>query len=388
MTNEKRRAADCKNLTAGIDIGSTTTKVTVVDPCDGRILYSDYRRHQADQVQSVIYVLEQLKNQFPHTLFRVGMTGSGAKPIAEQLGVPFIQEVAANAEALKSQYENIGTAIELGGQDAKMIFFREDENTGALNVADMRMNGSCAGVTGAFIDEIASVLKVPVEEFNSLAAEGKCVYDISGRCGVYAKTDIQPLLNQGISKADLALSAFHAIAKQTIGGLAQGLEIKPPVAFEGGPLTFNPVLVKVFAGRLNLSEQDILVPPHSELMIAYGAAVSAVNIPARRKDCTAEKLLQILNEKKSVITENSREEAAPLFASEEERHKFCRRHKKTEPRHAGIEKTRTSPHGWELIPEARLQNLSCLEKTERSWIRFTRRMKVRPLRLPAVRSLI
>ena len=122
MTNEKRRAADCKNLTAGIDIGSTTTKVTVVDPCDGRILYFDYRRHQADQVQSVIYVLEQLKNQFPHTLFRVGMTGSGAKPIAEQLGVPFIQEVAANAEALKSQYENIGTAIELGGQDAKMIF--------------------------------------------------------------------------------------------------------------------------------------------------------------------------------------------------------------------------------------------------------------------------
>ena len=303
-----------------------------MDPCDGRILYSDYRRHQADQVQSVIYVLEQLKNQFPHTLFRVGMIGSGAKPIAEQLGVPFIQEVAANAEALKSQYENIGTAIELGGQDAKMIFSREDENTGALNVADMRMNGSCAGGTGAFIDEIASVLKVPVEEFNSLAAEGKCVYDISGRCGVYAKTDIQPLLNQGISKADLALSAFHAIAKQTIGGLAQGLEIKPPVAFEGGPLTFNPVLVKVFAGRLNLSEQDILVPPHSELMIAYGAAVSAVNIPARRKDCTAEKLLQILNEKKSVITENSREEAAPLFASEEERHEFCRRHKKTEPR--------------------------------------------------------
>lgn len=237
VTNEKRRAADCKNLTAGIDIGSTTTKVTVVDPCDGRILYSDYRRHQADQVQSVIYVLEQLKNQFPHTLFRVGMTGSGAKPIAEQLGVPFIQEVAANAEALKSQYENIGTAIELGGQDAKMIFFREGENTGALNVADMRMNGSCAGGTGAFIDEIASVLKVPVEEFNSLAAEGKCVYDISGRCGVYAKTDIQPLLNQGISKADLALSAFHAIAKQTIGGLAQGLDIEPPVAFEGGPLT-------------------------------------------------------------------------------------------------------------------------------------------------------
>ena len=105
------------------------------------------------------------------------------------------------------------TAIELGGQDAKMIFFKEDENTGLLNVTDMRMNGSCAGGTGAFIDEIASILQVPVEEFNALAAKGTCVYDISGRCGVYAKTDIQPLLNQGIAREDLALSAFHAIAK-------------------------------------------------------------------------------------------------------------------------------------------------------------------------------
>ncbi len=338
VTNEKRVLSDYKYLTAGIDVGSTTTKVTAVDPSDGRILYFNYRRHQADQIQSVIDVLEQLKERFPHTLFRVGMTGSGAKPIAEKLGIPFIQEVAANAEALKSRYENIGTAIELGGQDAKMIFFYKDDNTGALNVADMRMNGSCAGGTGAFIDEIASVLKAPVEAFNALAEKGTCVYDISGRCGVYAKTDIQPLLNQGISKADLALSAFHAIAKQTIGGLAQGLEIKPPVAFEGGPLTFNPVLVKVFASRLNLSEQDILVPSHSEVMIAYGAAVCAANIPAQREDGTAEELLHILEDKRSSIIQISHGEAEPLFVSKEEQQAFLERHKSIQKPHGEIEK--------------------------------------------------
>ena len=211
------------------------------------------------------------------------MTGSGAKPIAEKLKLAFIQEVAANAEALKTLYPSIGTAIELGGQDAKMIFFREDASTHTVSVADMRMNGSCAGGTGAFIDEIASVLKIPVEDFNALAAKGTCVYDISGRCGVYAKTDIQPLLNQGVAKEDLALSAFHAIAKQTIGGLAQGLEIKAPVAFEGGPLTFNPVLVKVFAERLSLAREDILIPEHPELMVACGAAVSLKNMLKKKQ---------------------------------------------------------------------------------------------------------
>lgn len=138
----------------------------------------------------------------------------------------------------------------------------------------MRMNGSCAGGTGAFIDEVASILQTPPEIMNELACKGTCVYDISGRCGVYAKTDIQPLLNQGVAKADIALSSFHAIAKQTIGGLAQGLDIKPPVVFEGGPLTFNPKLIDVFSERLNLKENERLVPEHPEIMVAYGAALS------------------------------------------------------------------------------------------------------------------
>ena len=316
-----------QGLAAGIDIGSTTTKVAVLEPDTGEVLYSDYRRHHADQVQSVLHVLDQLAQAFPGQTFRVCLTGSGAKPIAEALDLPFAQEVAANAAALRRRYRTVGSAIELGGQDAKMIFFQTDAATGARTVADMRMNGSCAGGTGAFIDEIASLLKVPVEEFNALAAQGSCVYDISGRCGVYAKTDIQPLLNQGVAKADLALSAFHAIAKQTIGGLAQGLEITRPVVFEGGPLTFNPVLVQVFAQRLGLAEDEILIPEHPELMVACGAAVCAETM--FRGDCvpTLPGDLKVRLQACPPRTVQS-EAARPFFASAEEQAAFEERHRK------------------------------------------------------------
>ena len=138
----------------------------------------------------------------------------------------------------------------------------------------MRMNGSCAGGTGAFIDEIAALLNVPADEFEQLAAQGETVYSISGRCGVFAKTDIQPLLIQGAERSDIALSTFHAIAKQTIGGLSQGLELTAPIIFEGGPLTFNPTLVRVFAERLNLKEADIVRPEHPETIVARGTAIA------------------------------------------------------------------------------------------------------------------
>lgn len=209
-----------KNLWLGIDIGSTTTKIVAVVPETKEMVYSDYQRHNADQVESVRAALEKFKDRFSQCAVRLCLTGSGAKPLAESFGVPFVQEVVANSIALKRYYDRVGTAIELGGQDAKIIFFHQDSQTGQTSVSDMRMNGSCAGGTGAFIDEVASILKTPIEEIDGLAARGKCVYDISGRCGVYAKTDIQPLLNQGAARSDLALSAFHAIAKQTIGGLA------------------------------------------------------------------------------------------------------------------------------------------------------------------------
>ena len=280
-------AADPSVVHVGIDVGSTTTKAVALDPRDGTVLYSSYRRHGARQAESVSRQLDDLLRRFPYSRMRGALCGSGARPIAEALGLPYIQEVVANALALQRLYPTARTAIELGGQDAKVIFFRPDEATGAPTVADMRMNGTCAGGTGALVDEIATLLRVPVEGFNALAERATALYDISGRCGVYAKTDIQPLLNQGVPKEDIAWSLFHAIAKQTIGGLAQGADIVAPVVFEGGPLTFNPRLVDAFAERLGLREEDILRPEHPETIMAYGTALSLSGMfPTRRRSWT------------------------------------------------------------------------------------------------------
>lgn len=314
-------------LLVGIDIGSTTTKIVAVVPENGDIVYSDYQRHNADQVQSVKDALEKFHKDFPESEIRLCLTGSGAKPLAEGLEVPFIQEVVANSVALKVYYDEVGTAIELGGQDAKIIFFHKDTKTGQTSVSDMRMNGSCAGGTGAFIDEVASILKTPIEEFDELASKGNCVYDISGRCGVYAKTDIQPLLNQGAPESDLALSTFHAIAKQTIGGLAQGLDIKKPVVFEGGPLTFNPKLIQVFAQRLDLKAEEILIPKHPEIMIAYGAALSLKEM--FQEECQ-EYTVTELKEKIQLLLENRKQDHVNggklYFDSKEDRAAFYKRH--------------------------------------------------------------
>jgi activator of 2-hydroxyglutaryl-CoA dehydratase len=209
----------------GLDVGSTTVKVAVMDGESKEVLYHDYRRHGAKQAQTLLQVLKETNEKFPGAVFAPALCGSGGKDIATAVDIPYIQEVVANSLAVKALFPQTKVAIELGGQDAKLIFFHQDETTGETLASDMRMNGSCAGGTGAFIDEVGKILGIPVEEFESRAAKGDHAFDISGRCGVFAKTDIQPLLNQGVSKEDLALSTFHAIAKQTIGGLAQGLEI-------------------------------------------------------------------------------------------------------------------------------------------------------------------
>ena len=275
----------------GIDVGSTTAKAVVFDPLAQRVLFSRYVRHNAHQVETVASLLRTVAKEFPGCSFRLVACGSGGTTIADALGVPFVQEVVANSLAVRRDHENVRCAIELGGQDAKMVFFERDEESAATTVADMRMNGSCAGGTGAFIDEMAALLKVPVEQFDALAARGQSVHQVSGRCGVYAKTDIQPLLNQGVSKEDLALSSFHAIAKQTIGGLAQGLDIHPPVIFEGGPLTFNPTLVRVFAERLELTGDDIVIPQNPETIVALGAALAADELFADNENCLVADLL-------------------------------------------------------------------------------------------------
>lgn len=313
----------------GVDIGSTTTKLVAIRPQNRKIIYKDYQRHYAKQAESVEKILRDFANQFPDCKVCVCFTGSGAKVLAEAIHAPFVQEVVANAIAMKSKYNNVGTAIELGGQDAKIIFFHYDEQKNKNDVVDMRMNGSCAGGTGAFIDEIATLLQIPVEEFDDLASKGNCVYDISGRCGVYAKTDIQPLLNQGASKEDIALSTFHAIAKQTIGGLAQGLDVKAPVAMAGGPLAFNNTLRQVFKARLNLSDEELLVPEHPEYMIAYGAACYAADSSEKELSlCDAKDVVKKIREYyETKLKSNDSEVAKVFFESDELQKVFEKRHK-------------------------------------------------------------
>lgn len=334
-----------EQILVGIDVGSTTTKVAVMEVATGKVLFSDYTRHHSDQLQSVSRAVKLVKETLAGRSFLTAMTGSGAKHLSEELEIPYVQEVVANSIALKAMYGEIGTAIELGGQDAKIIFFQRDKRTGELQVADMRMNGSCAGGTGAFVDEIASLLKTPVEEFDALAAQGTTVYDISGRCGVYAKTDIQPLLNQGVKKSDLALSSFHAIAKQTIGGLAQGLSIEKPVVFEGGPLTFNRTLVRVFAERLDLRPEEILSPDRPELLIACGAARAAVKLFSKEEAlATADGLLDRIEKVRAAREEAKKQSEAgngdemaegtfrsrPFFADQAAQTEFQERHRRPE----------------------------------------------------------
>src|SRR5574344_1072609 len=262
------------DLWIGVDVGSTTVKIAIVDPTTTKLLHYSYQRHNAMQAKKVLELLTEAHSLFPDKNFQVAFCGSGGQPFAEATRSFFVQEVVANALAVRATNPETRVAIELGGQDAKVIFFEKDRTTGKLIASDMRMNGVCAGGTGAFIDQVAELLRIKTEVFESYAARGSKVYEISGRCGVFAKTDIQPMLNQGVAKEDIALSSFHAIAKQTIGGLAQGMEIKPPVMFEGGPLTFNPTLVRVFKERLGLTDEQAIVPERSEVLVAWGAARS------------------------------------------------------------------------------------------------------------------
>ncbi|MCL2792562.1 MAG: acyl-CoA dehydratase activase [Spirochaetaceae bacterium] len=322
----------------GIDIGSTTVKIVLIDPTTKEIIYSDYRRHNADIPGTLISMLTATMISYPDAYFITAVCGSGGLFISQKLGAFFIQEVVANSLVIKNYYKDVRVSIELGGQDAKVVFFTLDEETDQLIASDMRMNGSCAGGTGAFIDQVAELLSIRIEEFGKLADKGVKVYDISGRCGVFAKTDIQPLLNNGVSKEDIALSTFHAIAKQTIGGLAQGMEITPKVIFEGGPLTFNKRLIAVFKERLGLKDCEVIVPEKPEILVAYGAALS-IDImfsseiySHENKGLRAIELIKIIKSRAATKHLPSEDEPMPLFFnSEKEKEDFCKRHKKEQP---------------------------------------------------------
>ncbi len=296
----------------GIDVGSTTIKCVVLDEAK-QIVYKSYHRHRAlikEKVNELVQYIgtEILKGQ-PACL---ALTGSASLGVAEQFGIPFVQEVVATQIAVEQYPETIDVVIELGGEDAKILFL--------TNGVEVRMNGTCAGGTGAFIDQMAVLLDVPVEEMDKLALQAERIYPIASRCGVFAKTDVQPLLNQGARKEDVAASIFHAVVNQTIGGLAQGRELKGKMMFLGGPLTFLKGLQKSFIDVLKLDNNTGVFPENAQYYVAYGAALYAGS--EQQLDFTA--LAQNMQTADEVKQYDGG--LPPLFADEAEYDAFKARH--------------------------------------------------------------
>ena len=254
----------------GLDIGSTTIKTVVLEP-DGSIAFSGYRRHHARIRESLSELLQEIHKQIGDALVCIRLTGSVGMGVAEKYGLPFTQEVVASTHYIKQYSGQCGTMIDIGGEDAKVVFFNNGTAT------DLRMNGNCAGGTGAFIDQMALLLGVSVEQMNGLALKAERIYPIASRCGVFSKTDVQNLIARNTARTDIAASIFHAVAVQVVVTLAHGCEIKPPVLFCGGPLTFLPALRKAFTDYLHLREQDIMLPENSHLIPAWGTALTIEN---------------------------------------------------------------------------------------------------------------
>ena len=301
-----------KNVTLGIDIGSTTVKIAIID-ADHNILFSDYERHYANIRETLSSLLTKAYNQLGNLTLHPMITGSGGLTLANHLGVPFTQEVIAVATSLKELAPKTDVAIELGGEDAKIIYF-EGGNV------EQRMNGICAGGTGSFIDQMASLIQTDASGLNEYAKNYKSLYAIAARCGVFAKTDIQPLINEGATKEDLAASIFQAVVNQTISGLACGKPIRGHVAFLGGPLHFLSELKVAFIRTLNLDEEHIIDTDNSHLFAAIGSALNA-------KEEVAFTMEEMVNKLSSDIKmEFEVERMEPLFADKAAYEEFSARH--------------------------------------------------------------
>ena len=296
---------------AGIDIGSTTVKLVLLD-ASGQILFGKYRRHQAHTQETLAELLSEARETVGECMLRIRITGSGSINLGKALGIEFVQEVVAVATALQQTAPQTDVAIELGGEDAKIIYF-----TGGL---EERMNGVCAGGTGSFIDQMAALLQTDAAGLNREAEHYQQIYPIAARCGVFAKTDIQPLINEGATRADLAASIFQAVVNQTISGLACGKPIRGCVAFLGGPLHFLPELKKAFIRTLGLTAETTVDPENSHLFAAMGAALES----GESDDVSIDTLISRLEQGVAVSFEMPRLPA--LFPDRAAYDAFCARH--------------------------------------------------------------
>lgn len=294
--------------TIGLDIGSTTIKCIVFDE-ENNIIFKEYKRHFSQITQSTAEMLGALNQKFDDKKVNLCISGSAGMGIASALDIPFVQEVYATRSAVKKYLPETDAVIELGGEDAKILFLSDQ--------LEVRMNGSCAGGTGAFIDQMATLLDITPSEMNEIAKNHEKIYTIASRCGVFAKSDIQPLLNQGARKEDISASIFYAVVNQTIAGLAQGREIKGNIVYLGGPLTYFSELRNSFDDTLKLKG---ICPENSLYFVAAGSALSE----------TAEEfdLDELINKVENYKSDESYNSCPPLFTSEQEFKKFRERHRK------------------------------------------------------------
>ena len=287
----------------GIDIGSTTVKTVLTR--DGIVVYEKYERHLSQVRAKALEMIEEIRPIIGDEHFSVAFSGSAGLGLAEASGIPFVQEVFATGEVVKRMEPDTSAVIELGGEDAKIIFF--DGGT------DERMNGSCAGGTGAFIDQMATLLDLDADELDRLSLSHTRIYPIASRCGVFAKTDIQPLLNQGAKKEDVAASIYQAVVNQTVAGLAQGRKIQGKVLFLGGPLYYCHGLRQRFRETLKLNEEEAIFPEYGRYAVAMGAALYAEKLDKPMS------LSELTNKIRSALSEKgSNHRLPPLFENEEE----------------------------------------------------------------------
>ena len=301
-------------LHIGIDVGSTTVKVAVLDD-ENTIQHSCYKRHHADIRATIIEVVGEAAEQYPDTPMTIAITGSGGLLLAQWLGIEFVQEVIASKTAVETFIPQTDVVIELGGEDAKIIYFD--------NGIEQRMNGTCAGGTGAFIDQMSALLDTDAGGLNELAKSHSTIYPIASRCGVFAKTDVQPLLNEGARKEDIAASIFQAVVTQTISGLACGRPIRGNVALLGGPLQYLSELDKRFCETLNLDDEHAIRPENAHLFVASGAAICGAKGEPELLSDVLERLRNLGDIQGSEVVRLD-----PLFASEQEFAEFKKRHDK------------------------------------------------------------
>ena len=304
------------SLRIGIDIGSTTVKVVVLDE-ENKLLFRSYERHYSKARERAAETLRSIQDQLTGQRVKLVVTGSAGLGMAKAAGLDFVQEVYATAAAVNEYIPDTDAVIELGGEDAKIIFFG-----GAL---EERMNGSCAGGTGAFIDQMATLMNVSINELDALSLKYEKIYPIASRCGVFAKSDIQPILNQGGRKEDVAASIFQAVVDQTVAGLTQGRELKGKIVFLGGPLHFLQGLRERFVDTLKLDDEHAVFPGDGDCFAAIGAALCAADYAENSFDGMLEKLEQ------SVDSATTVDVMSPLFTDKADYDAFLERHNANRP---------------------------------------------------------